>query len=203
MTDTLITTNVATGEENGLRRRFTVAEFERLLESGIFSADERLELIEGRIQTKMTQNSAHATAIRLGLKLLLRIVPLGYEVSVQLPLVLSEDSRPEPDLYVSHGEARDYTNAHPTTAVLVVEVADSSLLTDRTRKGGLYARAGIPEYWIINLAARVVEVLRQPVPMPSEPFGYAYRSLTRFSADETLPLPFAPETTLSVADLLP
>jgi Uma2 family endonuclease len=81
---------------------------------------------------------------------------------IQLPLVLGEYDEPFPDIAVVSGSPRDYLSLHPTTALLVVEVSEASLKTDREVKGSLYAKAGIPEYWIVNLKERVVEVYREP-----------------------------------------
>jgi hypothetical protein len=96
-----------------------------------------------------------------------------------------------------------YESAHPTTAVLVVEISDTTLAQDRAIKAGLYARAGIPEYWIVNLPERVVEVYRGPVPMPGQALDHGYRALTRLFPGETLAPRVAPEAAVPVADVLP
>ncbi len=85
---------------------------------------------------------------------------LDYTVRNQMPLALDENSEPEPDVAVVPGKARDYTQAHPTTAVLVVEVADATLRLDRKTKQAVYARNGIAEYWIVNLKDNSLEVYR-------------------------------------------
>jgi Uma2 family endonuclease len=102
------------------------------------------------------------------------------------PLALDDDSEPEPDLAMVPGEPRDYVPAHPSTAPLVVEVADSSLRLDRRLKAGLYARARIPDYWIVNLAERALEVHRDPAPAASNEIGWAYRSITRLTRPPTV-----------------
>jgi Uma2 family endonuclease len=86
----------------------------------------------------------------------------GFDVRAQLPLAVDDRSEPEPDIAVVVGSPRDYRDSHPKTALLVVEVADSSVEFDRTRKLAMYARNGIEEYWILNLEARALEVYRQP-----------------------------------------
>lgn len=86
-----------------------------------------------------------------------------------MPLNLTPVSQPEPDIAVVKGSARDYAVAHPTTALLVVEVAESTLAFDRGEKASLYAGAGISEYWVLNLVARRLEVSRDPIAMPEQP----------------------------------
>ncbi len=101
------------------------------------------------------------------------------------------------------GKPRDYLTSHPTTAALVVEVADTTLAFDRRQKGSLYARAGILDYWIVNLVNRVLEVYRLPAADASAPLGYSYRERIRLTAGEAVsPLAF-PAATIAVADLLP
>src|SRR4051812_33206342 len=131
-------------------------EYEQLAASGMFPLERRMELIDGVIYDMAAQNSLHATGYRLVQEALRPAFPpgSGFEVRGQLPLDLGDDSAPEPDLAVVYGSIRDFRDHHPTTAVLVVEVADSSLLHDRKRKIPLYARAGIQEYWILNLVRR-------------------------------------------------
>jgi|SRR5579871_843534 len=186
------------------RRCWTVEEFDRAGREGIFRYDERLELIEGEVFTKVSpQESPHSTGIRLVEVALNHAFPRGYDVRVQMPLVFGTRNKPEPDVAVVTGTIRDYAHRHPTTAVLVVEVSDSTLRIDRTTKAALYARAGIEEYWILNLVDRVLEVYREPAQSSGHPLGYAYRSLVRYSeADQVSPLG-APQTILAVADLLP
>jgi Uma2 family endonuclease len=132
-------------------RRWTREEYERLVEQGFFHPEERLELVEGVIYEMTPQSSFHATGVRAVHLALESVFAQGYDVRPQLPLAVGDDSEPEPDIAVVQGAWQDYSHSHPFTAVLVVEVADSSLLHDRKRKTRLYAQAGIPEYWIDNL----------------------------------------------------
>jgi Uma2 family endonuclease len=184
------------------RRGWTREEFERLTEMGFFGPEERLELIEGEIVPKMTQNEPHATGVYLVQTALLRIFTTGYMVRVQLPLALGTASRPEPDIAVVTGSPRDYQTS-PTTTVLVVEVSDTTLALDRAVKASLYASAGIPEYWIVNLIDRVLEVHRAPASMAAQPLGYGYGNITHLSAHETVAPLAAPQQAIAVADLLP
>jgi Uma2 family endonuclease len=124
-------------------------------------------------------------------------------VQTQSPIDLGELSDPEPDVAVIAGEVRDYTAAHPTTAALVVEVADTSFTYDRTTKASLYAKAGLAEYWIVNLVERQLEVYRHPVADPAALFGFSYAEVTRLAATALVTPLAAVSTTMAVADLLP
>lgn len=184
-------------------RHWTREEYHRMAELGLIGPEERLELIEGEIVQKMTpQKSPHATAIRLVEEALRRAFGAGFDVRVQLPLALSPLSEPEPDVAVVRGGPRDYRDAHPTTALLVVEVADTTLAFDRRTKGSLYARAQIADYWILNLSAQEVEVYRRPAPDPGAPFGFRYVRVMRHGPDDAI-TPLASPHAVPVADLLP
>jgi Uma2 family endonuclease len=148
-------------------------------------------------------NTSHAVAIRLVQIALERILREGYDVRPQLPLTLGEFDMPFPDIAVVPGSPRDYLNQHPTMALLVVEVSEASLKTDREIKGSLYASAGIPEYWIVNLKERVVEVYREPAEDARAVYGVSYRQRAVLSVDERLSPLFAPDTTIAVEQLIP
>jgi Uma2 family endonuclease len=160
-------------------RRWTREEYDRMIAAGMFAPGERVELVDGEILQMTPQGSVHATAIRLTEDALRAAFGPGFDVRPQLPLALSPDSEPEPDLAVVSGNPLSYLNAHPATALLIVEVSDTTLEHDRRRKGSLYARAGIQDYWIVNLIDRCVEVYR-------EPDQRAYRSCLRFFAGDTV-----------------
>ncbi len=126
-------------------RRWTRHEYDRMIRAGIFSPGERVELVHGEILRMTPQSSAHATAIRLGVAALQRVFVIDFVVQSQLPLALSETSEPEPDLSVLRGSPRDYLLGHPSSALLVVEISDTSLDGDRQRKMKVYAHAGIQD----------------------------------------------------------
>src|SRR3989442_8873953 len=137
--------------------RMTVERYFALVDEGLLEPEDRVELLEGEA-----------------------IGPRA-AVRCQCSIVLGRYSAPEPDVAVVAGRERDYMTAHPRSALLLVEVADTSLAQDRLTKGALYAAAGIPEYWIVNLRADCVEVLRDPQPekVPTSlPGGYARASAT-------------------------
>ncbi len=186
------------------RRLLTCDEFEQLVDSGVFLPEERLELIAGElVQREVPVKSTHATAVRLVENALRNIFQEGYDVRGQLSLRLSEYDEPLPDVAVVIGSPRNYTHQHPTSALLVVEVSETTLKMDRETKGSLYASAGIPEYWLLNLPERVLEVYRNPVPMPRRAFGHGYQIVLKMGEHETLSPLSAPNATLRVADLMP
>jgi len=178
--------------------RWTRQEYDRLVDRGLLPAGKRVELVEGVIYDMTPQNSLHATGFRKVQQALGVAFPLasGFEIRGQLPLALSEDSEPEPDVAIVLGSIDDFLESHPTTALLVVEVADSSLLHDRKRKIPLYARSGIPEAWLLNLVRKVLEVFRDPIDG-----AYQTRIILR-AGDSVSPLG-RPEAMIAVSDLLP
>jgi len=183
-------------------RRWQRAEYDRLVALGVFRG-EPLELIGGQLVVAELQGSSHASAITRVDYTLRAIVPPGWIVRLQAPVSLDEESEPEPDVAVVPGRPGDYRDSHPAHPALLVEVAESSLELDRTRKGSLYARAAVADYWIVNLVDGVVEVYRDPEPDPSAAFGYRYRSVTRLAPPAAVvALAFSGER-IAVADLLP
>lgn len=180
---------------------WTKDEYYQMAEMGLFDG-KRVELIGGQVLEMSPMRSGHATATMLVAQAIERILPAGYFSRVQLPLSVSDISDPEPDVAVITGAIRDYTDAHPHTAALVVEVADSSLDYDRTEKASLYASAGVKEYWVVNLPQQRLEVFRSPIEDASQPFGFGYASRRILTGDESIQPLLAPAS-LSVADLLP
>jgi Uma2 family endonuclease len=185
-------------------RRWSRVEYERLIEEGVFQASERLELLAGQLVVREPQGTPHATGIRLLTRALSEVFGQDrWIVDMQLPVALDEESEPEPDVTVTAGDPRDFLPSHPARPALVVEVADASLALDRDEKGSLYARARVPEYWILNLRDRVLEVYREPHPDPSAPHGWAYRSRQSLAAGEHVTPSAAPTARIAVANLLP
>jgi Uma2 family endonuclease len=181
---------------------WTKQEYYKMVEIGFFEG-KHVELIEGQIIEMSPMGSLHRTAITLAAEILRNIFVGRYFISTQCPMDMGETSDPEPDIAVISGEIRDYKYSHPTSAVLIVEVADTSLDYDRNRKASLYARAGIEDYWIINLNSSRLEVYRNPISDPEKPYGHSYSSIRIFTAlDSVSPLVF-PQSVISVADLLP
>jgi Uma2 family endonuclease len=142
--------------------RWNRDEYERMAAQGFFAPDARVELVDGIVYDMTPQGSFHSAGVCACQKILDRIFSDGHDVRVQMPLAIGECSEPEPDLAVVSGSYQDYAFSQPRTAVLVVEVADKSLAHDRKRKIPDYARAGIPEVWVMNLKAAVLGVYRDP-----------------------------------------
>jgi Uma2 family endonuclease len=180
----------------GELRNFSRRDYEDMIGAGILREDEHIELVGGRIVTMSPEGPTHAGAIDLCAEILRRVFAADHTVRVQHPLAIDPDDEPEPDVAVVRGGPREHLSEHPHEAVLVIEVAESSLDYDRGDKALLYARAGFPDYWIVNLVDRRVEVYRDPAPT-------GYRSVIALVAgDEVAPLG-APSGTIAVDALLP
>lgn len=145
------------------QHRFTRAQYEQMVHAGVLAPDDRLELLDGEIIDVAPQKSRHATAVSLVGEALRSTLPEGGHIRAQLAFNLDERSQPEPDVAVVPGLPRDYRDAHPGRALLIVEVADSTLSWGRGRKLAAYARAGVPEYWILDLNGEALEVCRAPL----------------------------------------
>jgi Uma2 family endonuclease len=183
-------------------RRWKRAEYESLVDLGLFRG-EPVELVGGQLIVAEPQGSYHATAVSVADDVLRAVLPTGWIVRSQMPVALDDESAPEPDLAVVTGSRADYRESHPARLALALEVAESSLQFDRQHKGSLYARAGIQDYWIVNLLERTLEVHRDPAPDPTAPFGWRYRSVrTLTPADVVSPLAL-PSVQIVVGDLLP
>jgi Uma2 family endonuclease len=184
-------------------RRWTRAEYDRLIEKGVFRPGERLELLAGDLVVREPQGDPHAFAIELANEALRTAFGPEWRVRVQLPIALDGESEPEPDVSVAPGPLRESSEVKPSRLVLVVEIAESGLALDREFKGSLYARARVPEYWIVNLKGRVLEVYREPGPDAAALYGWAYRSAQSLSAGEDISPLASPTARINVADLLP
>ena len=183
-------------------RRWTRQEYERMGESGLISPDERVALLDGDIIPMTPQHSIHSVAIGLAGAALQRIFGINHWVRIQLPLIIDPASEPEPDLAVVFSAPREYVDEHPRTALLVIEISDISLDKDRNRKLPLYAQAGIPKYWIVNLVDQCLEVYRDPVSSQNEQPAQ-YRTFITLGAKDNVSPSAQPEHTIAVSDLLP
>ena len=149
------------------------------------------------------QGSSHAAVVMHIGQVLTSAFGAGWHARLQAPLALDDDSEPEPDMAIVAGVPLDYFAAHPSTAALIVEVADSSLRLDRRFKAELYARARLPEYWIVNLVDGALEVHREPQPVTGDVVSAAYRVVEILRPPATVTPLAAPAVTIPVADLLP
>lgn len=167
-----------------------------------FFGDWRVELIDG-VLFEMTTNPPHAVAVELAMNSFIGRFGGAYSIRVQLPLDFGRRSLPEPDLAMVAGTARDFAQGHPKTALLLIEIRDSTPRKDRLLKAHLSAHAGIADYGIVNLNDRQVEVHRNPGPDPSRKGRYRYADVTIVPADGHASPIVAPDVVLAVADLLP
>ena len=159
-------------------RRWTRIEYDRLIDAGFFRPGNPVELLGGQMVVAEPQGSRHFATLRATQEALREAFGDRWEIRGQGPIALDDESEPEPDLAVVPGTFRDYRAAHPSSPSLVVEVSETSLALDRAHKGSLYARAGLVDYWIVNLPERRLEVYRDPEPDETAPFGWRYRSVT-------------------------
>ena len=183
-------------------RRWKYSEYFRLAELGFFDR-QRVELVGGRIVKMAPQKDVHSSCVGLARDAAAVAFGPGYWPRVQCPLHLGTWSGPEPDIAVVPGGPRDYIGTgHPTGALLIIEVSDTTLRYDRRVKGGLYAKYGIRDYWIVNLIDRQVEVNRDPIPDPAHIFRHRYATRTEFKSGDSIQL-LAVNAAIPVRDLLP
>lgn len=176
---------------------FTVEEFHRMAAGGIFTEDDRVELLDGQVVDMTPIGSRHAATVKRLNGLLAAAVAGRAIVSVQDPILLGPRSEPQPDVALLHPRTDFYSGAHPGPAdvLLLIEVADTTALFDRNVKVPLYARAGIPEVWVVDLASGVVETYGAPGPAE-------YRETARAGRGETVSPRALPEIAIEVATIL-
>lgn len=176
---------------------FNVEQYYRLAEAGVLKPDDRVELIEGEIIKMSPIGSSHAACLR-GLDIAFgEIFGRRYLISIQSPVRLDDFSEPEPDLALLKPREGLYADRHPQPddVLLIIEVADTTLLSDRNVKIPLYARFGIPESWLVNLQEKLVEVYCDPVD------GHYQKSL-KFERGDMLTSPTIQGLSLKVDDII-
>lgn len=179
------------------RHTFTVDDYHRMLAAGILTEDDRVELIKGEIIAMAPVGPHHAYSVKGLNNLLAEGLGERAVVGIQDPITVGEYAEPQPDVSVARPPRTRYTEAHPTPAdlLLVIEVSDTTILYDRETKVPLYARAGIPEVWIVDLEARRIEAYREPTPN-------GYHILRYFYPGETIAPSAFPDVTLPVDEVL-
>jgi Uma2 family endonuclease len=182
--------------------RWTRTDYYRLGELGFFQ-NQRVELIDGRILHMSPRNPPHCITISLAFDVIRAAFGAGFYVRTQGALDLGTRSQPEPDIAVFPGAPNDYKDHHPTTALLVVEVSDSTLAYDRGRKAAVYARAAILDYWIVNLVDLQLEVYRKPMVAATRPRRFVYEEVTIVPATGVISPLAASSALIRVGDLLP
>ena len=182
--------------------RLSVSKYHEMIRTGILSDDDPVELLDGLLVTTMPKNPAHSTATRAARSVFENCLPPNWLVDTQEPITL-EASEPEPDLIVVRGGRERYVARHPGPAdvALVVEIADATLKRDRDLKQRLYAQAGIPAYWIVNLTENLVEQYLSPSGLAESP-GYRERNV--WGRGDSVPLMLEGEVLalVPVSDLL-
>lgn len=177
---------------------WTRDEYHRMAEAGLFD-DKRVELLDGRIWEMPAQLTPHAVAVGNTRRALEAAFGANYFARDQAPIVLNGGSEPEPDVVIVPGIPNDYypDHPHPAQIAVLVEVSDSTLRDDRLKKARAYARAGIGDYWIVNLVHRRLEVHRDPTSEGK------YRDVRAYTPEETVSPLALSDTQIRVADLLP
>ena len=179
------------------QRPLTVEAYHLMGRAGFIEPDERVELLEGAIYEMPPIDPQHASKVKGLNYYFIRALGDSYVIGVQDPIQLANDSEPQPDISVLRWRTDRYAHAHPTPddVLLVVEVADSTVKSDRTYKIPLYARAGIPEVWLVNIPGRRVE-------QHAEPMGGVYQTVRVWQPGETVQAHTLPELSLAVNDIL-
>jgi Uma2 family endonuclease len=180
--------------------RFSVADYHAMVKAGVLAEGERVELLNGLVVKQMPRGPIHDNAVYILTRRLDRAAPDGWVVRGQSGATLSDESEPEPDVLVARGGEQTFFARHPTPAdaALVVEVADSSLHRDRREKLAIYAAAGVPEYWVVNVPQRQVEVYTRPA-------NAFYDGLVVYGPGQDVPVTLDGTAvgTIPVADLFP
>jgi Uma2 family endonuclease len=176
-------------------RRFSVEEYHRLITAGILRQDEHVELLEGVIVDMSPQGGLHADCIEWLSERLFRSLGGEYRIRVQLPLTLGDRDEPEPDIAVVPRSAPRVKGRHPSSALLVIEVAGGSLRLDQTIKQSVYSRHGVAEYWVVDVQARTIHVFCDP-----DGAG-TYRRTRAVATSETLASEILPQVSFPVAQL--
>lgn len=177
---------------------YSAKEYFELAEVGIISPDEKAELLDGIVVAMSPQSPRHAACVYRATRTLVDAVPQATIVRTQMPFLAADRSVPEPDIAVVPGEESDYETAHLRRAYLVIEVAEATLAQDRLTKATIYARAAVPQYWILNLRDGVVEWFREP-----DRWNASYRQTGRATAGQGLQIEAFPGVSVQVSRLLP
>ena len=183
------------------RKRWTVAEFHQLQALPCYE-NRKMILVAGEIIDLPNPNAPHDQGVGLTEEALRTAFGRGFWVRGQMALILNQTTDPVPDVAIVAGSPRDY-DVQPTTALLVVEVSDSTLAYDRTTKASLYAAGGIQDFWIVDLVHRQLIVHRDPVADATQPFGFGYANVLILDVAATVQPLAVPTASMRVADLLP
>ena len=179
-------------------RLWSIADYHQMIEAGILDEDDRVELLEGKIVCMSPQRPFHAASVQRSSRLLFKLLSDRAEIRVQLPVILGNDSEPEPDLAVVRFDADEYSFRHPEVPdiYLLIEVADSTIAKDRNQKARIYAKNQVLEYWILDLQKRQVYVFRQPEES-------VYREKLILNSDDSITMQAFPDVAIALNDMFP
>lgn len=183
--------------------QLSVDQYHQMIQTGILTDDDPVELLAGWLVTKMPKNPPHRLVTQLTREALASLLPVGYYVDDQEPMT-TDESEPEPDVMIVRGLRRDYRDCHPgpRDIAVVIEVSDTTLQRDRTLKKQIYARGSIPIYWIINLPEQQIECYTHPSGPAEQP---DYQQRHDYHPSEHIPVRIGEQIIgqLTIADLLP
>jgi Uma2 family endonuclease len=184
-------------------KRFSIAEYHRLAELGFFESDNRFELIRGEIIKMAAKGRLHSVCNSRLFGKLYSLLEDRAIVRGQEPIILSDDSEPEPDVAIARNRSDDYVSSHPLAAdiLLVIEVSDSTLKYDRKTKLSLYAESGISDYWIFNLVDIQLEMHSEPY--QKQKGGFDYRVKRVVLSNEVVVIPGFPDLSLDLSAVFP
>jgi Uma2 family endonuclease len=184
-------------------KRFTIAEYHRLIELGFFAEDNRFELIRGIVTHRVAKTSKHSACRTKLMRELFKLIAEQAILGFQSPVNLPPESEPEPDLVIIKNRADDYLDAHPISEdiLLLIEIADSSLKYNQEEKLPLYAEADISDYWIFNLVDNYLESYSEPYQASQGKFGYRRKLI--FLPRESVNLPNFSDLVLDLSKVFP
>ncbi|MCC5667429.1 Uma2 family endonuclease [Nostoc sp. CHAB 5784] len=176
-----------------LRRKFTVEQYHKMVESGILTEDDRVELIRGEIIEMSPIGTKHAACVKRLNKLLSQKLRDRVLIAIQDPVELNDNSEPQPDVALLKPRDDFYATAHPQPQdiFLLIEVSDSTVMYDREEKIPLYAQANIIEVWLVDINEEIVEVYQQPT-------AAGYEHIQKFASGQTLSIKAFPDVNISI-----
>ncbi|MEH2299918.1 MAG: Uma2 family endonuclease [Nostoc sp.] len=179
-----------------LRRKFTVEQYHKMVESGILKEDDRVELIRGEIIEMSPIGTKHAACVNRLVNLLVQLLGKRVILAAQNPVVLNNNSEPQPDVALLKSRDDFYATAHPQPQdiFLLIEVADSTVVYEREEKIPLYAKANIIEVWLVDINEQIVEVYQQPT-------AVRYQLMQKFTSGQTLSIQTFPDVSISVNEI--
>ncbi|MBH8560995.1 Uma2 family endonuclease [Nostoc sp. CENA67] len=179
-----------------LRRKFTVEQYHKMVESGILAEDDRVELIRGEIIDMSPIGTKHAACVNRLVNLLVELLSKRVIVAAQNPIALNNNSEPQPDVVLLKPRDDFYATAHPQPQdiFLLIEVADSTILYDREEKIPLYAEGNIIEVWLVDINEEIVEVYQQPT-------AAGYQHMQKFASGQSLLIPCFPDVSITVNEI--